>query len=92
MPCPKGVDIPGTFAAWNRFHAESKFAGLKEYFMCTTLRSKSAAASNCIGCGKCEKHCPQHIEIRDMLKQAKKDLESPIYKVGKKVASWFTKF
>ena len=92
MPCPKGVDIPGTFAAWNRFHAESKFAGLKEYFMCTTLRSNSAAASNCIGCGKCEKHCPQHIEIRQMLKQAKKDLESPVYKVGKKVASWFTKF
>ena len=92
MPCPKGVDIPGTFAAWNRYHTESKFAGLKEYFMCTTLRSNSAAASNCIGCGKCEKHCPQHIAIRDMLKQAKKDLESPVYKVGRKVASWIGRF
>jgi len=92
MPCPKGVDIPGTFAALNRYYTESRFAGLKEYMMCTTLRTNSAAASNCIGCGKCERHCPQNIQIRQMLKQAKKDLESPIYHIGKKLASWFTHF
>ena len=92
MPCPKGVDIPGTFAALNRYHTESKFAGLREYVMCTTLRTNSAAASNCIGCGKCEKHCPQHIEIRKMLKEARKELENPIYRIGKKIASWFTHF
>lgn len=92
MPCPKGVDIPGTFAALNRYHTESKFAGLKEYVMCTTLRTNSAAASNCIGCGKCERHCPQHIEIRKMLKEARKELEGPVYRIGKKVASWFTHF
>ena len=92
MPCPKGVDIPGTFAALNRYYTESKFAGLREYVMCTTLRTNSAAASNCIGCGKCERHCPQNIEIRQMLKQARKDLESPIYHIGSKVMSWFTHF
>ena len=92
MPCPKGVDIPGTFAAYNRRYQEGWFSALREYFMCTTLRKNSAAASNCIGCGKCEKHCPQGIAIRKHLKDAQKVLEDPIYKVARKVASWFVKF
>ena len=92
MPCPKGVDIPGTFAAYNRVYSENKFAGLKEYFMCTTLRTNSAAASNCIGCGKCEKHCPQGIAIRQELQNACKTLETPVYKAGRKIARWFVKF
>ncbi len=92
MPCPKGVDIPGTFAAYNRYYAESKFSGFREYLMCTTLRKNSAAASNCIGCGKCEQHCPQNIPIRDMLKEARKDLESPVYQVARKAVDWFAHF
>ena len=92
MPCPKGVDIPGTFSAYNRYHTESKFSGFREYLMCTTLRKNSAAASQCIGCGKCEKHCPQHIAIRDMLQAARKDLENPVYQVASKAVSWFAHF
>ena len=85
------MDIPGTFAAYNRVYSENKFAGLKEYFMCTTLRKNSAAASNCIGCGKCEKHCPQGISIRAELKNACKELETPVYKAARKVSRWFIK-
>ena len=92
MPCPKGVDIPGTFAAYNRIYSESKFAGLKEYYMCTTLRTNAAVASNCIGCGKCEKHCPQSISIRAELKNACKELETPVYKIARRLARWFVKF
>ena len=92
MPCPKGVDIPGTFAAWNRFYSESRFSGFREYLMCTALRSNSAAASNCIGCGKCEKHCPQGIAIRDMLKGARKDLEGPVYKAARVLTRRFVRF
>ena len=92
MPCPKGVDIPGTFSAYNRYYSDSKFVGLKEYFMCTTLRQNSAAASQCIGCGKCEKHCPQNIPIRAKLEEARKELEGPVYRAFRKVAGWFTKF
>ena len=92
MPCPKGVDIPGTFAAWNRYHAESKFSGFREYMMCTALRKNPASASQCIGCGKCERHCPQNIQIRDMLKKAGKELENPVYKVIRKAAPWFVHF
>ena len=82
MPCPKNVDIPGTFAAYNRKYTDNYFTALKEYFMCTALRKNSSAASNCIECGKCELHCPQHIAIRKELKNAKRELENPIYKIG----------
>ena len=92
MPCPKGVDIPGTFAAYNRRFAEGKFWSFVDYVMCTTLRKNSTAASNCIGCGKCEKHCPQHIEIRNCLKDAQKELETPLYKVVRNVIGKIMKF
>lgn len=86
MPCPKGVDIPGTFAAYNRVFSESKIQGLREYFMCTAFRKNVTGASNCIGCGKCEKHCPQGLPIRQHLQDAKKELEIPGYQFVVKVA------
>ena len=89
QPCPKGVDIPGTFAAWNRRYSEGKFWGLVEYFMCTTLRPNGCAASNCVDCGKCEQHCPQGIPIRQKLKEARKDLETPLYRFACKAAKLF---
>lgn len=92
VPCPKKVDIPGVFAAYNRKYTEGTFPALKEYFMCTTLRKESTGASQCVGCGLCEKHCPQGIDIRNQLKNAAKELETPVYKIGKKLAPLFVKF
>ena len=60
-----------------------------EYFMCTAMRKDVSAASNCIQCGKCEQHCPQHIEIRQELKQARKQLEGPAYRTGRKLVELF---
>ena len=92
QPCPKGVDIPGIFALYNSYHAESKRAAKWDYVKCTTLRKNSTAAGQCIGCGKCEKHCPQEIAIRQELENARKVLETPTYKVLRKALSVFTKF
>lgn len=92
VPCPKKVDIPGTFAAYNRKYAEGWFPAMKEYVMCTALRKDSTAASNCVGCGLCEKHCPQGIDIRNQLENAQKELETPVYKIVRKVAPLFVKF
>ena len=92
MPCPKGVDIPGTFAAYNRRFAEGKFWSFVDYVICTALRKNSTAASNCVNCGKCEKHCPQNIEIRKCLKDAQKELETPLYRVVSKAVKKFVKF
>jgi len=92
QPCPKGVDIPGTFAIYNRWYGEDKRGAFMEYLKCTTLRKNATAASNCIGCGKCEKHCPQGIAIRKELQEAQKALETPIYKLCRKVVGWFAHF
>lgn len=89
MPCPKGVDIPGTFSAYNTIYSEGKVSALTQYFMCTAMRKDPSSASNCIECGKCEQHCPQHIEIRKELKNARKKLEGPIYKIARKVVKTF---
>lgn len=74
-----------SFAAYNRRYSEGKWAALVEYFMCTAMRKTSSAVSNCVECGKCEQHCPQHIQIRKELKNAAKQLENPLYKIGRKV-------
>lgn len=92
MPCPKGVDIPGTFSAYNRRYSEGWLVAEKEYMMCTTLRKVSSAAENCVGCGLCEQHCPQAIEIRKELQNARKVLEGIPYKAAKRIVPLFMKY
>ena len=92
MPCPANVDIPGTFAAYNNRYVDGFFTAEKEYMMCTTLRKDVTAAGNCVGCGKCENHCPQGIAIRDELKRARKVLEGPVYKIARKLAPLVYKY
>ena len=92
QPCPMGVDIPGVFAAYNRWFGEEKKNAFKDYLKCTTFRKNSTGAGNCIGCGKCEKHCPQKIAIRKELQEVQKVLETPLYRVIKKGAGWFVHF
>jgi predicted aldo/keto reductase-like oxidoreductase len=89
MPCPKGVDIPGTFHSYNMMYAENKKNGRREYLMCTALRKNPSSASQCIECGKCEQNCPQHLEIRKELKNARRELETPVYKIAKTAVKLF---
>ena len=92
MPCPKGVDIPGTFFYWNLMYMEeNKKGGRIEYARTVGMQREPAFAMQCIGCGKCEQHCPQSIQIREMLKKADKELRPLPYKVGIAVARAFFK-
>jgi len=74
MPCPKGVDIPGYFSSYNLMYTESKFSGRRQFFQAVALSAEPSFASQCVQCGKCEKHCPQGIPIREQLKKAEKAL------------------
>lgn len=92
MPCPKGVDIPVSFQAYNTSYTDSFFVGMKQYFMCNALRTNHAGASNCMKCGKCQKHCPQGIEIPKELEQVKRRMENPVYKIARIIAGRVGKY
>ncbi|GHV93771.1 aldo/keto reductase [Spirochaetia bacterium] len=64
MPCPKGVNIPGCFAAYNTSFSIGFVAGMQQFVTSTGLMSeRSGSPSLCVKCGKCESHCPQHLPI-----------------------------
>ncbi len=86
MPCPMGVDIPGNFHFYNLCYIEKKSSARFEFAQTMGMRKEPGFASQCIGCGKCEKHCPQHINIREKLKEADKELRPLPYKVGIELA------
>ena len=92
QPCPKGVDIPTCFAAYNVSYADGLAAGMKEYLMCTTLRKVRSNAGLCVKCGSCERHCPQHLPIREKLDEVRRRLENPVYRIAAKVVPKILKY
>ena len=89
MPCPKGVDIPGIFRCYNTMFTESKSQGRFQFAQTVGLTKEPAFASQCVKCGKCEKHCPQGIPIREKLVEADKALRPLPYKIGIGIARKF---
>ena len=89
MPCPKGVDIPGIFRCYNAMYTEGKSDGRFQFAQTVGLTREPAFATQCIGCGKCEQHCPQEIPIREKLKEADRALRPLPYKIGINVARKF---
>ena len=82
MPCPRGVDIPGIFQCWNTMHTESKRQGRFQFAQTVGLTKEPAFATQCIRCGKCERHCPQGIPIQEKLKEADRALRPLPYRLG----------
>ena len=89
MPCPKGVDIPGNFYYYNLMYMEKKAPSRFEFAQNMGMRKEPGFASQCVGCGKCEQHCPQHINIREKLKEADRELRPLPYKIGINAARRF---
>ena len=70
MPCPQGINIPGCFSAYNASYAHGWFTGLSQYFTASAIRtSEPKLVSNCVRCGACARHCPQHIDIPARLEE-----------------------
>lgn len=86
MPCPRGVDIPGNFYYYNLMYIEKKASARFEFAQVMGMRKEPGFATQCIGCGKCEQHCPQHLNIRERLKDADRELRPLPYKLGIEVA------
>ncbi len=88
-PCPAGVDIPTCFAAYNTRYSISRSQGLIQYYMGTLLSDKPSYAGLCKKCGRCEKHCPQHLPIRKDLAAVSKQFEGPLFQATKTIMPLF---
>lgn len=64
---PKQISIPDLFACMNAkkiFHDWNT-----DYYYNNVHTVNNGKASDCIKCGKCEKACPQHLPIRQLLQR-----------------------
>ena len=70
--CPKHIAIPDLFAVMNArtLHHDRNADDYNEIHT-----SEGRKASDCIKCGKCEKACPQHLPIRELLVSVAKEFE-----------------
>ena len=66
--CPMNILIPDMFAAYNSNEAFHNWNS-KFYYESVLTGDDRAKASDCVECGMCERVCPQHLDIRDLLKK-----------------------
>lgn len=70
--CVKNISIPDLFSCYNSKKIFNDWNAGYYYSVHTANRGK---ASDCIECGKCEKACPQKLEIRALLKEVATEFE-----------------
>ena len=73
--CPRRIDIPALFACLN---AKRAYGDRGQAFYYNNVHTKGRGrASDCIRCGKCERTCPQHLPIRELLQDVAAEFEAP---------------
>ncbi len=71
--CPKHIPIPNYFALYNEAIKSEDNWHQRMYY--NNLAKTNGKASDCIKCRKCERSCPQHLPITDLLVKVKEKLE-----------------
>ena len=72
--CPRGIRIPDMFSSLNAHEAFHNW-NTGYYYNNVITGEGHGRASDCIRCGKCEKVCPQHLPIRELLKSVARTFE-----------------
>lgn len=72
--CPKQISIPDLFAVMNTKQIYHDW-NADYYYNVVHTKGGKGKASECIKCGKCEKACPQHLKIRELLVDVAKEFE-----------------
>jgi predicted aldo/keto reductase-like oxidoreductase len=86
MPCPYGINIPAILLHYNKLVNEGavpqdqedpNYRQLRKQYLISYDRTIPAIrqADHCIGCGKCQSHCPQNIRIPQQLERIAKRVE-----------------
>lgn len=65
--CPKKLAIPEYFALYNRHHQFGDKSNAMAYY--PGYASNHGKAEDCVGCGACERSCPQHLPIIRLMKE-----------------------
>ena len=71
--CPRHIAIPDLFAVMNTKQIYHDWNA--DYYYNVVHTAPGRRASDCIKCGKCEKACPQHLPIRQLLADVAKEFE-----------------
>ena len=66
--CPMKISIPDVFRTINTLRRYPDDWRSKNFY--SGLIQRSGKASDCVGCGQCERVCPQHLPIIDLMKEA----------------------
>ena len=73
--CPQHISIPDLFAAMNAKRLYNDWNA--DYYYSEVHTGPGRKASDCLECGACEAACPQHLPIRELLKDVAKEFEKP---------------
>lgn len=72
--CPRKIAIPDIFRAVNTKRTYPKDARPGKFYS-SLVEIRSGKASDCLACGQCERVCPQHLPIINLLKEAVEKFE-----------------
>lgn len=74
--CPQKIAIPEYFKLMNRISkfGDTQLPAVRQSYAQQT--KTSGKASDCVRCGQCEAHCPQHLPITQYLEDVAKTLEA----------------
>ena len=78
QPCPKGIQIPKIFQAYtyHNVYGLHTLAGKTFRDYVNNEKNPGATSKDCVNCGYCEKKCPQHLKVRELLKKAESVLST----------------
>ena len=71
--CPQGIAIPDLFSLlnakkiWNNWNST--------YYYNNISTKEGTRAKDCLECGACEGICPQHLDVRSLLKEVSKEFD-----------------
>lgn len=72
--CPRHIAIPDLFSLMNAKQIHHDWNA--NYYYGEIYTKHNGKASDCIGCGRCEAACPQHLPIRRLLQDVVKEFET----------------
>jgi len=82
--CPVNIPISKYFSLYNTYHINKTQQGdevnAAVAYLVLAESDEYGAANNCVECMQCEKYCPQHLEIHELLKEVDKELNNPMMK------------